>query len=201
MDYRKYQVHWWVPKPGKTCLMVIDMQNYFKDLAFPIVPQIQELLELFRKKGWPVIFTAHTHRDLEKDGGLLVQWWGQASMEVFQLGRWEHQIMEEVAPLPGEKVIDTKTRYSAFYRTDLEEHLRKLGITDLIITGVMTNYCCETTARDGFNRDFRIFFIADATTTDDPSLHEATLCNLASGFATVYTTREIKELIDKEGKT
>jgi nicotinamidase-related amidase len=195
MNYRRYQVHWWVPRKGKTCLLVIDMQNYFQDLALPILSNIKESLDLFRTRKWPVVFTAHTHRDLERDGGLLVQWWGKASMEVFTPGRWEWEIISEVAPLPGEKVVDTKTRYSAFYKTDLEDHLRIHGVTDLVICGVMTNYCCETTARDGFNRDFRIFFLADATATDDPQLHQATLCNLASGFATIYTTKELLEAL------
>jgi len=197
MDYHLYQVHWWVPRQGKTCLVIIDMQNYFQDLALPIIPNIQKLLALFRERKWPVVFTAHTHRNLEKDGGLLAQWWGQASMEVFQPGRWEHRIIEDLAPGKGEKVIDSKTRYSAFYKTELEDHLHSLGVTDLVITGVMTNYCCETTARDGFNRDFRIFFVADATATDDPLLHQATLCNLASGFATIYTTEEMMEILGK----
>lgn len=51
MDYRRYQVHWWVPRLGETCLLVIDMQNYFLDLASPITPNIQNLLSLFREKG------------------------------------------------------------------------------------------------------------------------------------------------------
>ena len=198
MDYRKYQTHWWVPRPGNTCLLVIDMQNYFQDLASAIIPNIREILALFRAKGWPVVFTAHTHRDLKKDGGLLAKWWGEKAMEAFTPGRWEWEIIPEIAPLEGEKAIDTKTRYSAFHKTELEDHLRGMGVTDIIITGVMTNYCCETTARDGFNRDFRIFFLADSTATDDPWLHQATLCNLASGFATIYTTKEILEILKRE---
>jgi len=196
MDYHRYQLHLWKPRRDKTCLLVIDMQNYLLDLARSILPNVRKLLVLFRRRNWPVVFTAHTHRDLEKDGGLLVQWWGKASVEVFTPGRWEHRIIREIEPQDGEEIINTKTRYSAFYKTDLEEHLRRLGVTDLIICGVMTNYCCETTARDGFNRDFRIFFLADATATDDPYLHQATLCNLASGFATIYTTQEIVDLLE-----
>ncbi len=196
MDYHRYQLHLWKPRRGETCLLVIDMQNCFLDLARPILPKVHRLLDLFRRRKWPVIFTAHTHSDLEKDGGLLVQWWGKAFMEVFTPGRWEHRIIEEIKPQDEERTIDTKTRYSAFYKTDLEELLRELGVRDLLICGVMTNYCCETTARDGFNRDFRVFFLADATATSDPYLHQATLCNLASGFATIYTTQEIIDLLE-----
>jgi len=195
MNYLRYQVHKWKPEKGKSALLIIDMQNYFLEMSKSILPNIKRLLSLFREKAWPVIFTAHTHRDLEKDGGLLVKWWGKSSMEAFLLGRWEQKIIDEIAPQEAEKVIDTKTRYSAFYKTDLEGYLRKIQVEDLIICGVMTNYCCETTARDGFMRDFRIFFISDATATDDPYLHQATLCNLASGFAVIYSTDEIVNML------
>ncbi len=191
MDYRKYQIRRWRIRPEKSALLVIDMQNYFLDVAYPIINNTKALIHAFRKEGLPVIFTQHTHRNLEVDGGLLAEWWGKESMEVFSPGRWEWEIIEEIKPLQNDVVINDKTRYSAFYKTRLEAILKELKVEDLVICGVMTNYCCETTARDAFNRDFRVFFVEDATSTDDAFLHNATLCNLASGFATIVNTREV----------
>ena len=65
-----------------------------------------------------------------------------------------------------------------------------MKVTDLIITGVLTNVCCESTARDAFFRDFRVFFVADATATTEPELHTASLKNLAYAFAYVLTTED-----------
>ena len=71
----------------------------------------------------------------------------------------------------------------------LEERLRKAGVEDLIVAGVMTNCCCETTARDAFGRDFRVFFASDATAAADEELHEASLKNLSYAFAYVMSVR------------
>jgi len=83
---------------------------------------------------------------------------------------------------PGDLVLD-KNRYSAFAGTNLEQMLRNIDRDELIISGVMTNCCCETTARDGFVRDFRIFFTTDGTATVNQDLHRASLKTLAFGFA------------------
>jgi isochorismate hydrolase len=65
----------------------------------------------------------------------------------------------------------------------LQERLVEMGVKEVIVTGVMTNLCCETTAREAFVKGFRVFFSTDATATSDLELHEATLKNLAYGFA------------------
>ena len=69
--------------------------------------------------------------------------------------------------------------------------LRGMEVTDLVIVGVLTNCCCESTARDGFFRDFRVFFLADATAASEPEFHVASLKNLAYAFAYVTTTDAI----------
>lgn len=80
-------------------------------------------------------------------------------------------------------VVVEKETYSAFRKTGLEELLREMGVEEVIVSGVMTNLCCETTAREAFVRGFRVFFSTDATATTSADLHEATLKNLAYGFA------------------
>ena len=105
-------------------------------------------------------------------------------------GTPESEIIDELSPMDGDPVIK-KHRYSAFYNTDLETILRCTGVKDLVITGVMTNLCCETSARDAFIRDFRVFFPADGNGSATEEMHIATLMNLSWGFAYVCTTEEL----------
>ncbi len=184
-----------LPDLDRSCLLVIDMQNYFLRVASPILDNVKRLIAFFRDTGLPVVFTAHGHRDPEKDGGMLLEWWGDLIME----GTWEHAIIKDVEPLEGERVIK-KTRYSAFFGTDLEGYLRDLGVTDVVITGVMTNLCCETTARDAFMRDFAVFFVEDATSTSFPEMHKATLLNISYGFGTVLKTQDILSMRGSQEK-
>ena len=190
-------------KRDKCALLIIDMQNDFVTKGFPfyiqssedIIPNIKKLLQTFRERGLPVIYTAHIHKDPEVDGGVLAEWWPEIKEgKVLIAGTEGAKIREDIKPLPKEPVI-YKQRYSAFYNTNLEVILRGYGVEDLIISGVMTNICCESTARDGFFRDFRIFFLADATSSSHHELHLATLKNLAYAFAYVTTTDEILKMI------
>jgi nicotinamidase-related amidase len=105
-------------------------------------------------------------------------------------GSPESEVHPDLAPRPGEKVV-LKHRYSAFYNTDLETVLRCMRVEDLVITGLMTNLCCESTARDAYFRDHRVFFPADGNGSVDEELHVASLRNLAFGFAYVTTVDEI----------
>ena len=90
-----------------------------------------------------------------------------------------------------------KKRYSAFFETDLEAFLRAKEIRDLIISGVMTNLCCETTAWDAFMRDYRVFFLIDGTATGIDEHHLATLKNLGFGFGFAYlmTCDELRSML------
>ncbi|RLA94482.1 MAG: hypothetical protein DRG69_05195 [Deltaproteobacteria bacterium] len=185
-----FVTHRWLPERERVALLVIDMQEYFRPLAGGIVERVRDLLGAFRRAQLPVVFTAHGHKDPRRDGGMLARWWG----EVIQEGAFDHRFMEEVAPREGEKVIK-KRRYSAFFATELEDYLRAKGVQDLVISGVMTNLCCETTARDAFMRDFRVFFLHDATATADPELHLASLKNLAYGFAVILSVEELMQAL------
>jgi ureidoacrylate peracid hydrolase len=113
-------------------------------------------------------------------------WWEGMCIE----GSPESEIHDDISPFPGEKVI-LKHRYSSFYNTDLETILRCMKIEDLVITGIMTNMCCESTARDAYFRDYRVFFPADATGSINEEMHLASLLNLAFGFAEINTADDI----------
>jgi ureidoacrylate peracid hydrolase len=184
-------------------LLVIDMQNEFLaedgsiffHYASEIVPNVKRLVSACRKASIPVIFTGHIHEDPAVDGGMTAEWWPQIKEgRCLIKGSRGARIYTGLKPRKGEKVI-WKHRYSAFYNTDLEIVLRGMGVTDLIITGVLTNVCCESTARDAFFRDFRVFFLADATATSEPEFQAATLKNLAYAFAYVTTTDRLLKQI------
>ena len=178
----------------KAALVVIDMQKYFLDPASPtftcggtaVLPTVRRLIAAFRKANRPIIYTRHVHHPDRLDAGIMGWWWEGMCLE----GTPESEVHDDLAPLAHDKVV-LKHRYSAFYNTDLETILRCLMIEDLVITGIMTNMCCESTARDAYYRDYRVFFCADATGSINEEMHLASLLNLAYGFAYVTTADDI----------
>jgi len=178
----------------KSALLIIDMQDFFLDPHSPsftcgglaILPVLTRLANVFREKNRPVIYTRHVHHPDNLDSGIMGGWWKGMCFE----GSAESEIHHAITPLPSEKVI-FKHRYSAFYNTDLETILRCLKIEDLVVSGIMTNMCCESTARDAYYRDYRVFFLADGTGCINEEMHLASLLNLSFGFAYVTTADRI----------
>ncbi len=198
-EIKHYNSHIMKLRQRKACLLVIDMQNEFLaedgavffHYAKAIVPNIKRLLGAFRAASLPVVFTGHMHEDPAVDGGMTAEWWPDIKQGKSLIkGTKGVEIVRALKPRKTERII-WKHRYSAFYNTDLELILRGMEVTDLVIAGVLTNCCCESTARDGFFRDFRIFFLADATAASEPEFHVASLRNLAYAFAYVTTTEDI----------
>jgi len=89
-----------------------------------------------------------------------------------------------------------KSQYDAFYDTNLHEILRKNNIEQVIITGVMTHLCCETTARSAFIRGYNVFFPIDGTATYNEDFHNATLTNLAHGFANITLINNLMQVFN-----
>lgn len=182
----------------KSALLVIDMQYFFLTPNSPtftcgglaILPNIKRLVESFRNANRPVIYTKHVHHPDNYDSGIMGWWWKGMCIEESK----ESEIHHEIKPLKNEKIV-LKHRYSAFYNTDLEIILRCLKIEDLVISGIMTNMCCESTARDAYYRDYRVFFLADGTGSINEEMHLASLLNLGFGFAFItdvnYIIQEI----------
>jgi nicotinamidase-related amidase len=185
----------------KAALLVIDMQKFFLDPAsptftcggLPIMSNVASLIKAFRNANRPVIYTRHVHHPDGIDAGIMKWWWEGMCLE----GSPESEVADEIAPLPGEKQV-LKHRYSAFYNTDLETVLRCQGITDVVMAGIMTNMCCESTARDAYFRDYRVFFLADSTGSVTEEMHKASLLNLAFGFAHITTAAEILQSFSSE---
>jgi bifunctional isochorismate lyase/aryl carrier protein len=154
----------WRPRADRAAVLVHDMQRYFLR-PFPagqsplteLVANVMKLLAAARAVGVPVLYTAQPGGMSRADRGLLHDLWGPGmSGEEADRG-----IVDDVAPEPDDTVL-TKWRYSAFFRSDLEERLRRAGRDQLVVCGVYAHMGCLITACDAFSRDIQPFLVADA---------------------------------------
>lgn len=186
---------------ANSVLMVIDMQRYFLEKDAPgfldppktLIPNVIRLITAFRKAEKPIVFTRHAHTDAQMNGQMS-RWWGG---ELPKEGDQHSNIIDELGPKHYETVI-TKARYSAFEKTALARHLKGLGIDTVVICGVMTNLCVETTARHAFMKNFQPLVVEDACASKNKAYHEASLLNLGYGFAHIEKTEGIVKMIASE---
>ncbi len=182
----------WPLDPGRALLLVHDMQRYFVDAfvdrhdpAGPVgtaIANIRSLLEVSRRVGVPVVFSAQPPRQAAGDRGLLGDFWGPGLQDAEQA-----RIVDELAPGPGERVI-TKWRYTAFIRTPLADLLRESGRDQLIVVGVYAHLGCLLTAADAFMHDIAPFVIGDAVADFTEADHRAALSYAAGRCARVLGT-------------
>ncbi len=183
--------------PEKSALLVIDMQEYFLaktshayiPSAETILSGVKKLISIYAAKQLPVIFTLHSNT--EENAGMLGKWWPSFLGE----GTPESKLPDGLES--PKAILIEKHQYDAFYNTNLEEFLNEQKITQLVICGVMTNVCCETTARSAFVRDFEVFFTIDGTATYSEEHHMATIANLSYGFAIPVLLDELFEVLSK----
>jgi nicotinamidase-related amidase len=188
--------------PKRSALLTIDMQDefvrpgwtaYWVPEATGIVPRVARLIAACRALAIPVIFTAfaQTHHRLDRpeSGAFMPNRYPFDSKDWFR----DAHIVADLKPQPDDIVI-LKPSYGAFYNTPLQTILQNLGRDTIIICGTLTNFCCGTTARQGFERGFKVVVGSDVTATDDPELQEPELQVLRKGFALVLTADEIESL-------
>jgi isochorismate hydrolase len=181
--------------PSNSALLILDMQSYFLDpsshayipSAEAIVPGLRALARAYFENGLPVIFTQHLNTP--EDAGSMATWWRD-------LISVEDPLSVIIPAFDfSNRYVLRKSQYDAFYETSLESLLHKRGVTQVIISGVMTHLCCETTARSAFVRGFDVFFLIDGTATYNEDHHLATLLNLGHGFATLVLVNEILDAV------
>ncbi|GAB3855918.1 isochorismatase family protein [Dactylosporangium cerinum] len=183
----------WRPDPRRAVLLVHDMQRYFVD-RFPagtaptvdLVANTVRARQLARRHGLPVLYTAQPGRMSRADRGLLHDLWGPGMSD----DPAEHAIIADLTPGPGEPVV-TKHRYSAFHRTDLAEHLTRLGRDQIIVCGVFAHIGCLLTACDAYSRDIEVFLVADAVADFSLRDHLMALDYAARRCAVTLTTHEL----------
>lgn len=176
-----------------TVLLVVDMQVWFTDLTETCLAHILELSEFFRSKGWWQIFTQHGHTREELTSpskNQLVNKWGIEGS--IHKGSPEWALMPEIEATKNAGMSETvfKNTYDAFINTDLEVKLRRIGAERVIVCGVMTDCCCETSGRSAFNRGFETWLVSDACGTSSKEQHERGLKGFSYAFGDVITTEE-----------
>lgn len=192
VSYKKYEIRKRNPNPKSSALIVIDMQNYFNSMADPILSATNSTINICRLASIPIIFTRHSHNS-PQDYGMLYEWWdGHLIID----GSPEADLISHLHRTPSDLVVPKNT-YSAFKDTNLDVKLKEMGVEEVIVAGVMTNLCCETTAREAFIRGFRVFFSTDATATSSQELHEASLKNMAYGFAYLVDCKRLQDAFSK----
>jgi bifunctional isochorismate lyase/aryl carrier protein len=178
-------------------LMVVDMQNYFltpDEHAFvpsapAIMPNILNLMEICNGFGMPVILTRHLNN--KDDAGLMgIRW-----HEVIRKEDPRSEIHKDIEEIGGE--VLHKSQFDAFHDTNLEKRLNAAGVKQIIMTGVMTNLCCETTARSAFVKGFEVILPVDATAAYNYEFHLATFLNMAYMFSCPVTTKELITLMNE----
>lgn len=177
----------------RSALLVVDMQEFFLSpgspaympQALPALAEAARLAGLFRDAGRPVLFTSHAHADPALDGGLLAKWWKKTCLA----GTPEAEVSPVLAPRGGE--VFRKCGYSAFTNPDLAGRLRELGVDSLVVAGLKTNLCAESTVRAAFDLGFMCIAAGDAMAARTQELHVASLASMADGFAMVRSTGEI----------
>ncbi len=175
-----------------SALLVVDMQRFFLELpshafipsAPRIIPNIQLLMDFFRRRELPIILTKYALNKNEKNNPMS-SWWAD---ELFEADV-RSEIVDEISQLDNQVIV--KRGYSAFHKTSLEKNLKMGGIKNLFISGVMTHLCCDSTARDAFQHGFSVYFVADATATYNEELHFSSLMTISHGFAIPILTREV----------
>lgn len=172
-----------------------DSEMYCKD-AKSTVQRINTLIERFQRDKAPVIYVRHIHKKDGSDLGRMFDYSGEAEEDFnFKEGSEEVEYDERLMRPKGTAEV-VKNRYSAFAGTDLDTRLKTARVTDVVICGFMTNFCCESTARDAHDRDYFVDFVADATGTpgtdnlDEKQMRKLVSELLEAGFARVISTKK-----------
>lgn len=212
-------------EPRRTALVIVDMQNravkpdlyeglarilqefypaaagYYLDRLQTAVPNNVRLLQCFRRAGMRTVF--FTVGPSLPDGSDMISPFRLGYDEIarnsgirslFPVGSPEHRIIDELEPLQDELVVN-KTTSGGFNSTAIDLTLRHLGIDTLVMTGVVTDACVTTTARDASDRGYKVVVVDDACAALEPSMHEAALRSHAVFAGTVKRTAEVIDLL------
>lgn len=192
----------WSINPDRTAHLVIDMQRDFVEQGRPMevpmarhrLPRMAELVTNSRMLGIPVIYTQHVLLENFDVSPLETGIQPHLKTSGMRSGTDGIEIVDDLKPAKKDVVI-TKHRYDAFHNTQLESVLNTIrgyrGVDTLLITGTLTEVCCDSTARSGFMRDYRIVFASESTGGLTASAQESTENTMAKFFGRVLTNSEI----------
>jgi ureidoacrylate peracid hydrolase len=203
--------------PEETALIVVDMQHaylspggYLDLCGFdvsgspPVIEECARVIAACRAAAIPIIYLQNGFSaDAREAAGPTAPVWHKSNALKFMRanqayagklithGTWDHEIVPEVAPLPGDTVVG-KSRYSGFAGTALEQILHARRIRTVLVVGVATNVCVESTIRDAYHREFFPVMVSDATLGAGPGSQEATEFNIKAFFGWVTSGAELR---------
>jgi len=197
-------------------LMVIDMQRDFLEAGgfgealgnnvaplAAIIPTVRQLLDRFRALGWPIIHTKEAHRPDLSDCPPAKHQRGKPALRngdhgplgrILIAGEPGNDIVSALAPQAGEAVLE-KPGKGAFYRTNLQELLTAMHVTHLILTGVTTEVCVQTTMREANDRGYECLLVEDATASYFPAFKQTTLEMIQAQGAIVGWTATASDVL------
>jgi ureidoacrylate peracid hydrolase len=208
-------------KASETAVIVIDMQNAYASLggyvdlagfdisgAQSTIANIKRTLSAAREAGIQVVYLQNGwDPDYVEAGTPLSPNWHKSNAlktmrrnpnlqgKLLARGGWDYDIIDELQPQPGDIKV-AKTRYSAFFNSQLDSVLRARGIRNLIFVGIATNVCVESTLRDGFHLEYFGVMLEDATHQLGPAfIQQATVYNIETFFGWVATVEDFVNAI------
>ena len=197
--------------PQKMALLVIDMQLFFMPpgdennppYARQIVPNINRLATNLRQAGGQVVWiTSHFGPNISNEWSVLMKHIyaperGKFIADNLKPGGEGFPLWPELQTAEGDWHIE-KDRFSAFTEgaSDLESRLREAQIDTVIVTGTLTNVCCESTARDATMRNFKTLMISDANAASNDRDHNKSISGLMGVFADVMATDELVDRLE-----
>ncbi|MEM8728994.1 MAG: isochorismatase family cysteine hydrolase [Pseudomonadota bacterium] len=192
--------------PARTAHVVVDLQNGFMRPGAPvevpvareIVGQVNRISGALRAAGGLVVYLRYTSDPDEPQDwsawykGILSPERAEEQRLAFAPGAIDHALYPDLDVAETDLIVD-KTRFSGFVpgTCDLHEILQARNIDTLIITGTLTNCCCESTARDANQRNYKVIFVTDGNATHTDAEHNATLCNMGTIFADLQSTDQV----------
>ncbi len=195
-------------RPGKTALVVVDIQNDFChvegvfgkkgfDLSH-VEGAVNNLLPFIaqcRQLGMPVVFVRTIHSEWTDSDPWIGRLGGAGKqMMICRPDTWGAEFYK-VQPQAGD-FITTKHRFSGFVGTDLDLVLRGKGMQTLVFTGFTSNVCVETTARDAFNRNYYVIFVDDCCEAPLPGEHESAIHNISNYFGLVADSKTVLSVLE-----
>jgi ureidoacrylate peracid hydrolase len=189
--------------PKLAALLVVDVQNDFvsadgsagrrgEDVtaALSMVPRLTRLISEGRRIGLTIVYIKTTHSEWTDTPSWIYRSSQKSGLNTCREGSWGAEFYDGISPLASERVV-IKHRYSAFINTDLNTVLKARRIQSVLVTGVATNVCVETTARDAYMFDYYVTLVEDCAAAYDARLHRATLENIRRHFGLVASSDEI----------
>jgi len=189
--------------PKNAALIVVDMQNDYISpkgsagnrgedcsAAIAMVPNMVRLIDEARRIGLTIVYIRTIHSEWTDTPSWIFRTSQKSGLSTCREGSWGAEFYEGIEPLASERVV-IKHRYSGFINTDLNTVLKARNVQSVLVGGVATNVCVETTARDAYMFDYYVTMIEDCSAAYDAKLHMGTLENMRRHFGLVASSNEI----------